>query len=107
MNFVEREKEIEKFWRDNDIFKKSMENRKEGETYTADCKWKTAYRSCINACYQRYDPKIPDHERQDGSAKSRLGYAWTSGRVRGRKTLRSGWKRADRRIRIRPIYQEV
>ena len=34
MNFVEREKEIEKFWRDNDIFKKSMENRKEGETYT-------------------------------------------------------------------------
>ena len=34
MNFVEREKEVEKFWRDNDIFKKSMENRKEGETYT-------------------------------------------------------------------------
>ena len=34
MNFVERAKEIEKFWRDNDIFKKSMENRKEGETYT-------------------------------------------------------------------------
>ena len=34
MNFVEREKAIEKFWRDNDIFKKSMENRKEGETYT-------------------------------------------------------------------------
>ena len=24
LNFVEREKEIEKFWRDNDIFKKSM-----------------------------------------------------------------------------------
>ena len=34
LNFVEREKEIEKFWRENDIFKKSMENRKEGETYT-------------------------------------------------------------------------
>ena len=34
MNFVEREKEVEKFWKDNDIFKKSMENRKEGETYT-------------------------------------------------------------------------
>ena len=30
MNFVEREKETEKFWRENDIFKKSMENRKEG-----------------------------------------------------------------------------
>ncbi len=34
MNFVEREKNIEKFWKDNDIFRKSMENRKEGETYT-------------------------------------------------------------------------
>ena len=34
LNFVEREKATEKFWRDNDIFKKSMDNRKEGETYT-------------------------------------------------------------------------
>ena len=34
LNFVEREKETEKFWRENDIFKKSMENRKEGPTYT-------------------------------------------------------------------------
>ena len=34
MNFVDREKDVEKFWKDNDIFKKSMENRKEGETYT-------------------------------------------------------------------------
>ncbi len=34
LKFVEREKEIGKFWRDNDIFRKSMENRKEGEVYT-------------------------------------------------------------------------
>ncbi len=34
LNFVEREKEVEKFWKENDIFRKSMENRKEGETYT-------------------------------------------------------------------------
>ena len=34
LNFVDREKQIEKFWNDNDIFKKSMEHRKEGETYT-------------------------------------------------------------------------
>ena len=34
LNFVEREKQTEKFWRDNDIFKKSMDSRKEGETYT-------------------------------------------------------------------------
>ena len=34
LNFVEREKKTEAFWRENDIFRKSMENRKDGETYT-------------------------------------------------------------------------
>ena len=34
LNFVDREKEIEKYWGDNDIFQKSMDSRKEGETYT-------------------------------------------------------------------------
>ena len=34
LNFVEREKQTEQFWKDNNIFKKSMENRKDGETYT-------------------------------------------------------------------------
>lgn len=34
LNFVDREKNTEKFWKDNDIFRKSMENRKEGKTYT-------------------------------------------------------------------------
>ena len=34
LNFVDREKEVEKFWKENHIFEKSMENRKEGETYT-------------------------------------------------------------------------
>ena len=34
MNFVDREKQVEQFWKDNDIFRKSMENNKEGETYT-------------------------------------------------------------------------
>ncbi len=34
LNFVEREKNVEKFWKENHIFEKSMENRKEGETYT-------------------------------------------------------------------------
>ena len=34
LNFVQREKEVEAFWKENDIFRKSMENRKEGETYT-------------------------------------------------------------------------
>ncbi len=34
LNFVEREKQIQKFWEENNIFKKSMDSRKEGETYT-------------------------------------------------------------------------
>ena len=34
LNFVDREKAVKKFWEDNNIFKKSMEHRKEGETYT-------------------------------------------------------------------------
>ncbi|MCD8224870.1 MAG: isoleucine--tRNA ligase [Clostridiales bacterium] len=34
LKFVEREKDVEKFWRENHIFQKSMENRKEGPTYT-------------------------------------------------------------------------
>lgn len=34
LNFVEREKDVETFWKENHIFEKSMEHRKEGETYT-------------------------------------------------------------------------
>ena len=34
LNFVDREKEVELFWKENDIFQKSMDSRKEGPTYT-------------------------------------------------------------------------
>lgn len=34
LKFVEREKNIEKFWEENHIFDKSIESRKDGETYT-------------------------------------------------------------------------
>jgi len=34
MNFVQREKEIEQFWKDHDIFQKSMEIRKDSPEYT-------------------------------------------------------------------------
>ena len=34
MKFVEREKEIEKFWDENHIFEKSIDSRKDGPTYT-------------------------------------------------------------------------
>ncbi len=34
LNFVQREKAVEKFWEDNDIFKKSISSRREGPVYT-------------------------------------------------------------------------
>ena len=34
MNFVEREKKVEKFWKDNQIFEKSIESRKNAPEYT-------------------------------------------------------------------------
>ena len=34
LNFVDREKKIEQFWKENHIFEKSMDSRKEGPTYT-------------------------------------------------------------------------
>ncbi len=34
LNFVDREKKTLEFWNENDIFRKSMEQRKEGPTYT-------------------------------------------------------------------------
>ncbi len=33
LNFVEREKKIEKFWEENKIFEKSIDSRKDGKTY--------------------------------------------------------------------------
>lgn len=33
LNFVEREKEVEKFWKENQIFEKSIEERKDSPTY--------------------------------------------------------------------------
>ncbi len=34
MDFVKREKEVERFWKENDIFRKSIDLRKDGEEYT-------------------------------------------------------------------------
>ena len=34
LNFVEREKKIEQFWKDNDIFQKSIDTKADGPVYT-------------------------------------------------------------------------
>ena len=72
LKFVDREKEVEKFWNEEDIFKKSMENRKEGETYTFYDGPPTAngkpHIGRSYPCNQRYDPEIPYNEGLHGSA---------------------------------------
>ncbi len=34
LNFVEREKQVEKFWKDNNIFQKSIDSKQDGPVYT-------------------------------------------------------------------------
>ena len=71
LNFVDREKKVEEFWKENHIFEKSMENRKEGETYTFYDGPPTAngkpHMPCTYPCNQRYDPEIPYNEGLYGS----------------------------------------
>lgn len=67
LKFVDREKEVEKFWNEEDIFKKSMENRKEGETYTfydgpPTANGKPHIGHVLTRANQRYDPEIPYNE---------------------------------------------
>ena len=61
MNFVEREKNIEKFWEDEQIFKKSIDSRKQGPTYTFydGPPTQTASRTSDSAgpCYQNVIPR--------------------------------------------------
>ena len=73
LKFVDREKEVEKFWNEEDIFKKSMENRKEGETYTfydgpPTANGKPHIGHVLTPCNQRYVPEIPYNEGLHGSA---------------------------------------
>ena len=64
LKFVEREKEVEKFWEDHDIFGKSIEDREGHPTYMFydDGQRQTSYRPRADPRHQRHDSEIPDHE---------------------------------------------
>ena len=81
MNFVEREKEVEKFWDDENIFQKSMDEKEGCPDYIFYDGPPTAHRTRADSCYQGYDSEIPHNERLYGSEKGRMGYAWSSGRA--------------------------
>ena len=58
MNFVEREKKVEKFWEENHIFEKSIDNRKKGDDLhllrrTAYGQRKTTHRPCSRPVLSR------------------------------------------------------
>ena len=91
LKFVDREKEVEKFWEENQIFEKSMENRKEGETYTF------------------YDgPPTANGKPHIGHVLTRvikdMGYPRSAGRAGSRETSGIGRKGSDRRIRTGAFY---
>ena len=82
MNFVEREKNIEKFWEDEQIFKKSIDSRKQGPTYTFYDGPPTANgKPHIGHVLTRVikDSEIPRDERLHGSEKGWMGYPRSSG----------------------------
>ena len=84
MNFVEREKKVEKFWEENHIFEKSIDNRKEGETYTFYDGPPTANgKPHIGHVLTRViKDMIPRYQTMKGNMvprKGRLGYPRSSG----------------------------
>ena len=86
LKFVDREKEVEKFWNEEDIFKKSMENRKEGETYTFYDGPPTANgKPHIGHVLTRV---IKDMIPRYRTMKGRMGYPRTAGRAGSRKAAR-------------------
>ena len=76
MNFVEREKQVEKFWEDNQIFEKSMKVREGNPSYVFYDGPPTA-----NGKPHIGHVEIPYHEGLSGAEKSRLGYPRTAGRA--------------------------
>ena len=100
LKFVDREKKTEKFWEENDIFRKSMENRKEGETYTfydgpPTANGKPHIGHVLTRVIKDMIPRYRNHERIYGTKKSRVGYTRTSGGTGSGKIAWTGWKRAD------------
>ena len=112
MNFVEREKQVEKFWEDNQIFEKSMKVREGNPSYVFYDGPPTANgKPHIGHVETRViKDMIPRYRTMKGymvPRKAGWGYPRTSGRAGSREETWSGWQRADRRIRYGAIHQTV
>ena len=108
LKFVDREKEVEKLWEENQIFEKSMENRKEGETYTFYDGPPTANgKPHIGHVLTRViKDMIPRYQTMKGRwfRERRMGYPRSAGRAGSRETSGIGRKGSDRRIRTGAFY---
>ena len=68
LNFIEREKAVEKFWEDNQIFEKSIDSRRNGRTYTfydgpPTANGKPHIGHVLTRSIQGYDPALSRDER--------------------------------------------
>lgn len=68
LNFVEREKEIEKFWEEHDIFKKQVHQHEDADVFTfydgpPTANGKPHIGHVFNSCNQRYDSSLSSYER--------------------------------------------
>ena len=77
MNFVEREVQVEKYWKDNDIFGKSIKAREGAPVFTFYDGPPAANGKPHNGhhpCGKGLNPPLQNHEGLQGSEKGRLGY---------------------------------
>ncbi len=70
LNFLDREKEVLKFWDEEKVFEKSIKNTEGGR--------QAAHRSRFNARYEGYFPALQNDEGHARSPQSRLGHARAS-----------------------------
>ena len=111
LNFVEREKKVEQFWKDEQIFQKSMALKGEGKDYvfydgppTANGKPHIGH--VLTRCIKDL---IPRYRTMKGCTVPRKA-GWDprpAGRDRGRKAARARRQRADRTVRSGAVYRKV
>ena len=99
LNFVDREKQVREFWKDNDIFKKSMEQRKQGETYTF-------YDGPPTANGKPHIGHVETRTIKDMIPRFQAmkGYTRTAGRARRGEDARLKRQGADRGVRNRAVH---
>ena len=112
LNFVSREVEIEKFWRENDIFQKSVDQREGSDVFmfydgppTANGKPHIGH--IETRAIKDLIPRYQHHEGQQGAPQGRMGYPRTAGGAGSGKDPGPGRQGADRGLRHRALHSEV